>query len=127
MVLGASTDTLIRRETTKGRGTALTAEIVVDHHDRLARPAILKRPIDQPVLQPGRFPVSLNLLYRGLADVDDRQTFLMPPDDLARLSAAALRQQQIALHHRLSPRRLMRFGFAAGPSARAPATRPAAV
>ena len=43
---------------------ARTAKIVIDHDDRLARPAELEGAIDQPILQPRRFLVALDLLNR---------------------------------------------------------------
>ena len=57
-------------------------EIVVDDDDLLPQPAVLRRPIRERVLQPGRLLMALNLLNRGLADVDDRQTVLMAPENL---------------------------------------------
>ena len=42
----------------------------------------MKGAIDQSILQSGRFLMTLDLLNRRLTDVDNRQTFTMPPDDL---------------------------------------------
>src|ERR1700727_725127 len=52
-------------------------EIVVCDDDFFPPPAVLRGPIGERVLQPGRFLVALNLLNRGLADVHDRQTVLV--------------------------------------------------
>ena len=57
-------------------------EIVVDHHDLFPPPAVLRGAIGEPVLQPGRLLMALNLLNRRLADVDDRQTVLVASQDL---------------------------------------------
>ena len=45
-------------------GAAGSAEIVVDGDDRLSRPAEMERPVDQRILELGRFLVALNLLRR---------------------------------------------------------------
>jgi len=51
-----------------------SAEIVVDGDDGLSGPAEMKRPVDQRILELGRFLVALNLLRRRLPDVNDRQS-----------------------------------------------------
>ena len=58
------------------------SKIVVDDDDLLAQPAELRRPVREGILQSGQLLMALNLLRRGLADVDDRQTILMAPDNL---------------------------------------------
>ena len=45
-----------------------SAEIVVDGDDRLSRPAEMERPVDQRILELGRFLVALNLLRRRLTE-----------------------------------------------------------
>ena len=70
------------------RGTR-TAKIVIDHHNALPRPAEMEGAIDQSVLQPCQFLVTLDLLNRRLTDVDNRQTFTMPPKDLLGQAARA--------------------------------------
>jgi hypothetical protein len=50
-------------------GAAGSAEIVVDGDDRLSRPAEMERPVDQRILELGRFLVALNLLRRRLTNV----------------------------------------------------------
>src|SRR5277367_768720 len=58
-------------------GAAGAAEIVVDGHDRLARPAEMERPIDERILKLGRFVIALNLLRRRLTNVDYRQLLML--------------------------------------------------
>ncbi len=89
-------------------GTALDRgtrppQIIVDHHDRCAVPAKLQRPIHQSILQPRRFLVSLNLLKRGLANVDYRHPLPMPTVDLVRHHAVGRRTPNLA-HHDWTPR-----------------------
>src|SRR5262249_35219191 len=93
---------------------ARSPEIIVNDHDGLARPPKLKRPIGQRVLQPRRLLMTLNLLHRGLADVDHREALAMVPKDFVGHDAA-LRRCEI-VHHRRSPRSQTRFGAVAGPS-----------
>src|SRR5208283_4395883 len=65
------------------------SEIVVDDDDLLAQPAKLRRPVRERILQLGRLLMALNLLRRGLADIDDRQTILMARENLFAGRAAA--------------------------------------
>src|SRR5215471_11532606 len=94
---------------------ARSPEIIVNHHDALARPPKLKGPIDQRILQPCRLLVTLNLLHRGLADVDHREALAMVPKDFVG-HHAALTRRELPVHHRRSPRSQTRFGAVAGPS-----------
>jgi hypothetical protein len=74
-------------------GAAGSAEIVVDGDDGLSRPTEMERPIDQRILEFGRFRVALNLLRRRLPDVDDRQSLLMLSRDLLGREAGPTRQE----------------------------------
>src|SRR3954452_4362451 len=77
------------------------------------------------LLQPRRFLVALDLLDRGLPDVDDREPLAMLPPDLLRCEAA-LTRHQLSGHHRSSLRQPEHRGSAAGPSVREAARRCAA-
>ena len=63
-------------------GRAGTPKIIVNDDDLLLHPAKLRGPIHQRILQPRRLLMTLNLLERGLADIYNRQAFLMSPDNL---------------------------------------------
>ena len=93
-------------------GAAGAAEIVVDDHDRLARPTEMERPIDKRILKLGRFLIALNLLRRRLTNVDDRQPLLMLSRDLLGREAGPTRRE-IPFHH-LSPPSAMGSGSDAG-------------
>jgi hypothetical protein len=81
-----------------------TAKVVIDHDYGLPRPAETEGAIDQSVLQPCRFLVTLDLLNRRLADVDHRQAFTMAPKDLLGQATRRKRRELPVYHHRLSPR-----------------------
>src|SRR4051794_32053537 len=77
-----------------GRGAG-AAEVVVDDADARPRPARAVGPLGEPVLQRGRLAVLLQLLQRGLADVDDGQ-----PVKVAGLDPARQHQVGPALRRR---------------------------
>src|SRR5271169_6890144 len=79
-----------------------------------SRPAVLRGPIGERVLQPGRFLVALNLLNRGLADVHDRQTVLVASKDLVADQAAAA-PAKARLRRPARPRQPRPRGSDAGP------------
>ena len=76
-------------------------EIVVDDDDLFPPPAVLRGPIGERVLQPGRFLVALNLLNRGLADVHDRQTVLVASKDLSQIRPLRRRTRLASFIRRL--------------------------
>jgi hypothetical protein len=80
-----------------------TAQIVIDHDNSLPRPAEMERPIDQRILQPCRFLVTLDLLNRGLTDVNNCQTFTMAAKDLLGHARKRPWHEIPVCHHRLSP------------------------
>ena len=86
-------------------GTALdrcarASLVVVDDNNGLTRPAELNSALDQGILQPGRLPVVLNLLHRGLADVDHGRARAVAAVDLVRHIQGGW---ESSLHHRPSP------------------------
>ena len=84
-------------------GLAGAPEVVVDHDHALARPAEVHGPLDQGVLEAGGLLVALDLLGRGLADVDHRQTLAVTAADLVRQQDREYRCAVLA-HHRDFPR-----------------------
>ena len=84
-------------------GLSGAPEVVIDHDDALARPSEVHGALDQSVLEAGGFLVTLDLLRRGLPDVDDGQTFAVTAADLVRQQDQAYRCAVLA-HHRDSPR-----------------------
>src|SRR4051812_35484826 len=60
------------------------AEIVVDDHDLFPPPPQPAGAIRQPILQPRRLAVLLNLTHRRLADINHRLAFAMARPDLVR-------------------------------------------
>ena len=72
-----------------GRGAG-AAEVVVDDADARPRPAQPAGALGEPVLQRRRLAMLLELLQRGLADVDDGQPVKMAGLDLARQHQARL-------------------------------------
>jgi hypothetical protein len=58
------------------------AKVVIDHDDLGPGPAQRDRPLDERVLQPGRFRVLKNLAPGRLADVHDRGQGQVPRPDL---------------------------------------------
>ena len=83
-----------------GRGAG-AAEVVVDDADARPRPAQPAGPLGEPVLQRRGLAVLLELLQRGLADVDDGQPVKMAGLDLARQHQARLVPSDGALMGRL--------------------------
>src|SRR5919109_292554 len=66
-----------------GRAGPGLALVLVDHQHPRGRPPQPDRPLDQPVLQPGRLTMVKHLLAGGLAHVHHRQPRKMPIADLA--------------------------------------------
>ena len=58
-------------------------QIVIDHQHPRRRPPQANRPLGQPILQPRRFLVVLDLLRGGLAHINSREAITMPRRDLA--------------------------------------------
>ena len=58
-------------------------QVLVDHQHPRRRPPQRDRPLGQPVLQPRRLLVIVDLRRGGLADIDRRQPITMPGLDLA--------------------------------------------
>jgi hypothetical protein len=84
-------------------GLAGAPEVVIDHDHALARPSKVHGPLDQGVLEAGGLLVALDLLGRGLPNVDDGQTLAVSAADLVRKQALVHRGAVLA-HHRNSPR-----------------------
>src|SRR5262245_18241763 len=81
---------------------AYSPEIVIHNHDGLACPSQLEGPVNERVLQTRRLLVTLNLLHRGLPDVNHREALAMLSEDLVG-HEAALTRHEIPVAHRLSP------------------------
>jgi hypothetical protein len=84
-------------------GLSSPPEVVINHDDAFARPSEVHGALDQSVLEAGGFLVTLDLLRRGLPDVDNGQTFAVTAADLVRQQVQANRSAIFA-HHRSSPR-----------------------
>jgi len=82
---------------------ARAAEIVVDDDDPLSYPAKLRRPIRERVLELCGLLMALNLLHRGLADINDRQTLLVAAENLV-VDQAVASLNETRVRHRASPR-----------------------
>jgi hypothetical protein len=94
---------------------ARSAKVIVDNHDRLARPSKLNGAINQRVLQARRFLMTFDLLNRRLPNVDDRETVAMLAVDFFWHDAASARHD-IPVAHRLSPPQERRAEAGAEPS-----------
>ena len=73
----------LEAEPVVGRGPAL-ALILVNDENAFRRPTEFDGPIDESILAIGRLPIGGDLLWGGLADVDDGQSIEMPGLDLRR-------------------------------------------